>query len=89
LIVTGSQATAQLDYITQEVAVESYEKTVKPNLEKREPLALELAHFAESIQNDSAFTVNGLDGLKAVEICEAVLRSSKSRRIMDLAQSTS
>ena len=84
LVVTGSQATAQLDYITQEVAVENFEKTVKPNLEKREPLALELTHFAESILNESSFTVNGTDGLKAVEICEAVLRSSSARRIMNL-----
>jgi UDP-N-acetylglucosamine 3-dehydrogenase len=84
LVVTGSEATAQLDYITQEVAVENYEKTVKPNLEKKEPLTLELAHFAESILNNHPFSVNGLDGLRAVEICEAVLRSSSARKIMNL-----
>jgi UDP-N-acetylglucosamine 3-dehydrogenase len=89
LIVTGSEATAKLDYITQEVAIESSEKTVTPNLEKKEPLTLELTHFAESILNNQPFSVNGLDGLRAVEICEAVLRSSSAQKIMNLTvQST-
>lgn len=88
LIVTGSEATAQLDYITQEVAIENYQKTVKPNLEKKEPLTMELTHFAESIINDSPFSVDGHDGLKAVEICEAVLRSGSDGKTMNLAVHT-
>jgi UDP-N-acetylglucosamine 3-dehydrogenase len=75
LIVTGSEATVQLDYITQEISIEDSEGTTKPSIEKREPLALELTHFAESIINDRSFVVNGTDGLRAVEICEAVLKS--------------
>jgi UDP-N-acetylglucosamine 3-dehydrogenase len=84
LVVTGSEATAQLDYITQEVGIENYQKTVKSNLEKKEPLTMELTHFAESIINDKPFSVNGLDGLKAVEICEAVLRSGSDGKTMYL-----
>ena len=75
LIVTGSEATVQLDYITQEISIEDSERTIKPNIEKKEPLTLELTHFAESILNDKPFLVNGKDGLRAVEICEAVLKS--------------
>jgi len=75
LIVTGSEATVQLDYITQELSIEDSERTIKPNIEKKEPLTLELTHFAESILNDQPFVVNGKDGLRAVEICEAVLKS--------------
>jgi len=88
LVVTGSEATAQLDYITQEVAIENYQKTVNPNLEKKEPLTMELTHFAESIINDNPFSVNGLDGLKAVEICEAVLRSGSDGKTMNLTVQT-
>jgi UDP-N-acetylglucosamine 3-dehydrogenase len=88
LVVTGSEATVQLDYITQELSIEESDKTVKPDIEKKEPLAIELRHFAESILNDRPFTVNGMDGLRAVEICELVLQSGAADRTIALATST-
>ena len=88
LVVTGSEATAQLDYITQEVSIENYQRTIKPHLERMEPLIIELTHFAESIINDRPFSVNGLDGLRAVEICEAVLRSGSHGKTMKLPLQT-
>ncbi len=88
LIVTGSEATVQLDYITQEVSVEGSDLSEKPHLEKREPLRAELAHFIESVLNDRAFRVNGEDGLRAVEICEIVLQSGTSGRTTTLAVSS-
>lgn len=84
LIVTGSDATVQLDYITQEVSIEDSERVIKPSIEKKEPLSIELTHFAESILNDRPFAVNGVDGLRAVEICEVVLRSGAAGRTMAL-----
>jgi UDP-N-acetylglucosamine 3-dehydrogenase len=90
LIVTGSDATVQLDYITQELWIEESDKVVEPSIEKKEPLTVELTHFAESILNNRPFTVNGIDGVRAVEICEAVLQSgSAGRAIMLATQSTS
>jgi len=89
LVVTGSEATVQLDYITQEMVVEDIEKTVKLNVEKKEPLTLELTHFAESILNDKTFAVNGTDGLRAVEICEGVLQSGVEGRPLTLSPSPS
>ena len=85
MVVTGSDATAELDYITQQVSIESSERTVTPNLDGKEPLTLELTHFAESILNESPFSVNGIDGLRAVEICEAVLTSGTAGRTMTLS----
>ena len=84
LVVTGSDATARLDYITQQVSIESSERTVTPNLERKEPLILELTHFAESILNDRPFSVNGIDGIRAVEVCEAVLTSGTEGKTMVL-----
>jgi len=84
LVVTGSDATARLDYITQQVSIESSERTVTPNLERKEPLTLELTHFAESILNDRPFSVNGIDGIRAVEVCEAVLTSGTAGKTMVL-----
>jgi UDP-N-acetylglucosamine 3-dehydrogenase len=88
MIVTGSDATAQLDYITQQILIESSERTVKPNLDIKEPLTLELIHFAESILYDRPFSVNGIDGLRAVEICEAVLKSGTAGKTLTLIKST-
>ena len=84
LIVTGSEATVELDYISQEISIEDSEQTTRPNLEKQEPLKIELAHFADSTLNGKPFRVNGDDGLRAVEICEAVLQSGKSGQTLPL-----
>ena len=84
LIVTGSDATVQLDYITQELWIEESDKVVEPSIERKEPLTMELSHFADSILNDQPFIVNGIDGLKAVEICEAVLQSGSTGTTMTL-----
>ncbi|HUK50123.1 MAG TPA: Gfo/Idh/MocA family oxidoreductase [Terriglobales bacterium] len=75
LIVTGSEALVEIDYISQEVSIEDASQLVKPTLEKKEPLKVELSHFTESVSEKKPFKVNGQDGLKAVEICEAVLHS--------------
>jgi len=84
LVVTGSEATAQLDYITQQVSVENSAGAVIQSIEKREPLAAELTHFAESILSNRPFAVNAIDGLRAVEICEAVLKSGKAGTTLSL-----
>ena len=87
LIVTGSEATVQLDYISQEITIEDSTQSTRPNLEKQEPLRAELAHFADSTLNGKPFRVNGEDGLKAVEICEVVLQAGTSGQTVALAVS--
>ena len=89
LIVTGSEATVELDYISQEISVDYSERSVKPNLEKKEPLRLELAHFADSILSGNRFKVDGRDGLRAVEICEVVLKSGTSGQTISLTTPSS
>lgn len=88
LVVTGSDATVQLDYISQEVSLEGSGGSISPKLEKMEPLRVELTHFAEAVLNDRDFRVNAEDGLRAVEICEVVLRSGTSGRTITLAVSS-
>jgi UDP-N-acetylglucosamine 3-dehydrogenase len=77
LTLTGSGATLSLDYLTQEITIESREKTLKPKYEWKEPLKLELQHFAESVIKDREPEATGLDGLKALIIAEAAIKSSK------------
>jgi len=78
LTVTGTDAIATVDYITQEVTVGNAEKSVTPNFKWEEPLMLELKHFTESIIAERRPLVTGFDGLKALEVAEAVLRSAKN-----------
>lgn len=83
LTVTGTDAIAMVDYITQSVTIGNAEKSVTPNFKWEEPLMLELRHFTESIIADRSPVVTGLDGLKALEVAEAVLRSAKNgKKIM-------
>jgi UDP-N-acetylglucosamine 3-dehydrogenase len=86
LVVTGSDATAQLDYITQELSIEDSVNTAKPNIPIQEPLRNELSHFVTRILNDEPFAVTGTDGLRAVEICELVLQSAKTSQTTSLTE---
>ena len=76
LTVTGSEAIMSLDFITQEMTIETLGQTLTPRYEYEEPLKLELIHFIESIQNGKDPMVTGLDGYKALKIAEAALKSA-------------
>lgn len=79
LIITGSDATINLDYITQEITLENSEKLVKPYTPWAEPLKVELENFMTTIQRDADATPSGEDALSAIRICDAALRSGKSK----------
>ncbi|MCK5628380.1 Gfo/Idh/MocA family oxidoreductase [Candidatus Bathyarchaeota archaeon] len=82
LVVTGSKAIMKLDYITQEVWIEEASQNLQPRFPRQEPLKLELQHFTECVLKDKKPLVTGVDGLKALEIAEAALKSStKSKAI--------
>jgi UDP-N-acetylglucosamine 3-dehydrogenase len=85
LTVTGSEAIASVDYITQEIVIEDVEKVVKPKFEWTEPLKLEIEHFADSIIKGRAPAVTGLDGLRALQIAEASLDSAQTGRVVKLS----
>ncbi len=77
LTLTGSDAIMSLDYLTQGITIETLEKTLTPRHDWQEPLKLELQHFAKSIIKDTKLEVTGVDGLKALIIAEAAIKSSK------------
>jgi len=87
LTVTGSKAIISLDYITQEMSIETEGQTLTPREEWKEPLKIELQHFAECILQDKEPLVAGLDGLKALEISEAALISATKGTIIRLKES--
>ena len=84
LIVTGSEAIMNLDYITQELRIEDAKETVQPRYPTTEPLKLELRHFANCVLGKEKPLITGLDGLRALRIAEAALKSSASGRIIKL-----
>ncbi|MBS7608790.1 Gfo/Idh/MocA family oxidoreductase [Candidatus Bathyarchaeota archaeon] len=86
LIVTGSEAIMKLDYITQELTIENAKETVQPRIPWQEPLKLELQHFANCILGREKPLITGFDGLRALKIAEAALKSSRTGRIMKITR---
>jgi len=84
LIITGSDATISLDYITQEITVENSERLVKPYTPWAEPLRVELENFMTTILRDTKEAPSGEDALKAIRVCDAALKSGKSKTLVTL-----
>jgi len=84
LIATGSEAIMNLDYITQEMRIENARETLQPRYPMQEPLKLELRHFANCVLGKEKPLITGMDGLKALRIAEAALKSSATGKIVKL-----
>jgi UDP-N-acetylglucosamine 3-dehydrogenase len=86
LVATGSKAIMRLDYITQELTIENEKETLQPRYPVKEPLKLELQNFAKSILENERPLATGEDGLKALRIAEAAMKSSATGRVVKLKQ---
>lgn len=86
LVATGSKAIMRLDYITQELTIEDEKETLQPRYPVKEPLKLELQNFAKSILENERPLATGEDGLKALRIAEAAMKSSATGRVVKLKQ---
>ena len=84
LTVTGSDAIMRLDYMTQELWIEEPKENLQPRYTWQEPLKLELQHFADCILEKKKPLIAGVDGLKALQVAEAALRSSTKNRAIKL-----
>lgn len=84
LTVTGKEAIATLDYLTQEIMIEDVDKMVKPTNKREEPLMIELEEFTQSIIEDRDPLVTGEDGLRALEISEAAIKSAHGEQVVKM-----
>ena len=84
LIVTGSKGIVTLDYLSQEIVIETEEKTFIPRYKWEEPLKRELEHFIKCVIENKQPLVSGLDGVKALIICEAALKSAAKEKSINL-----
>lgn len=87
LTVTGSEAIMRLDYMTQELWIENPKENLQPRFPWQEPLKCELQHFADCIMEKKKPLITGIDGVKALQIAEAALRSSVKNRAIKLERS--
>src|SRR5207244_13227352 len=84
LIITGSEATINLDYISQEISVDDSEKTVKPTVKWDEPLRLELENYIRTVREDLEPSPSGQDAIEAIRICDEALDSGRTQRVVEL-----
>lgn len=84
LTVTGSAAIMRLDFMTQKLWIESKKENLQPRFSWQEPLRLELQHFADCSLKKKKPLITGIDGVKALKIAEAALRSSAKSRLIKL-----
>ncbi|TRO46161.1 Gfo/Idh/MocA family oxidoreductase [Candidatus Bathyarchaeota archaeon] len=84
LTVTGSEAIMRLDYLTQELWIENPKENLQPRFPWQEPLKLELQHFADCVLEKKKPLITGVDGIAALKVAEAALRSSAKNRAIKL-----
>jgi len=85
LTVTGTEGIINVEYTTQEITIENDERLIQPFLAYREPLMDELSSFVRSVAEDVEPEITGADGLNALRVCEAALKSSATRKRVNLA----
>ena len=79
LIVTGTERIAYLDYLQQKVEIYGADSKMTPEIDKGEPLKLELEHFLDCIRENREPLVCGSDGLKALEISTKAEQVSRAQ----------
>jgi UDP-N-acetylglucosamine 3-dehydrogenase len=68
LVVTGSEGTASLDYIEQKLIVYNSHYVEVEDIQKTEPLKLELENFLRSITEGEKLIVDGFEGREILRI---------------------
>ena len=76
LVATGSNAICYLDYIKQELQLCSASSTRQINIEKAEPLKLEIEHFLDCINKNLTPLVDAESSTKALKIAMQATTSS-------------
>jgi len=79
LIITGSEATINLDYISQEISVENSKTMTKPYTGWDEPLRLELEYFMKAVGDDLDPIPSGKDAIEAIRVCDTALKSGRTK----------
>jgi UDP-N-acetylglucosamine 3-dehydrogenase len=68
LVATGSEGTAYLDYIEQKVTIRNSHEEENVNINKEEPLKLEVENFLKSVADGVAPEVDSIEGQAVLKI---------------------
>jgi UDP-N-acetylglucosamine 3-dehydrogenase len=82
LNVTGTEGILNVEYTTQEISLENMGMVTQPLLLYTEPLLAELQSFIDCVGNDTPPRIIGEDGLRALQICEAALKTAETKSII-------
>jgi UDP-N-acetylglucosamine 3-dehydrogenase len=74
LIATGTEGTANLNYIDQTVEIFNSAGRTQLDVAKEEPLKVELKHFVDCVETGRKPLVDGTEGLRNLEIALAATR---------------
>jgi UDP-N-acetylglucosamine 3-dehydrogenase len=88
LVLTGSEGIINVEYVTQQLSIEKDICVVQPINGFTEPLIVELSDFVGSILEGGQPQVTGVDGLNALKVCEAALKSAHSQSVVYLGACT-
>ena len=80
LIVTGSKGIASLDYIEQKLTIQNSKEVKIEDIQKAEPLKLEIEDFLKSVTLGTKPTVEGVEGLEILKI--ALIASTNNFKIV-------
>lgn len=61
-------------------------RMIRYHVDKREPLRSEQESFLAAVQDDASLVVSGQDGLRALELAEAIVTSGKEHQIINLSR---
>lgn len=84
LSLTGEKAVINVDFVANELIIFKDDGVFKPKISIKEPLLLEDKDFLESIINKRSPKATGIDGIRALAVCEAVLESAKLKRVVEV-----
>jgi len=82
LSIVSSKGALQLDYIEQKLLEYTMEKKREIEVERKEPLKLEIQNFIESVLEDKKPLVDGYTGLRAIIIAFKAMESSKKNEVV-------
>lgn len=80
LVATGTEGIIRLDYLSQEVVVETGKGVFIPAFSYEEPLLRELRSFVNVVDGLEDPKVTGWDGVIALKVADAILNSVRSGR---------
>lgn len=102
LTVTGTTGMFHVNYLTQELYYYENEATaadwrgvftgvnegamIRHKVARREPLLAELEHFVHSVRDDTPPQISGEDGMKALALAQALVKSGEEQRIVTFAE---